>query len=191
MLAYDIALFIHMIGVIAMFSGFAIYQRAGIRLRSATDMDQVRSWLGLLESTNPMFASGSVMLLISGIYMMAARWRAPLPWIIVAVVGLLTIAIVGATVSGRHLRRIRTAATGARDSISAELAHRIADSFAWSAVTAVNGLAIGIVFIMSTKPGWAASVGVAIATAALGAVIGARMVRHARQAASGAQVTAS
>jgi hypothetical protein len=181
-----------MVGLIAMFGGFAVYQRGGVRLRAARDAEQVRSWLGLLESTNPMFASGSVMLLISGIYMMASRWRAPLPWIVVAIIGLLTISIVGATVSGRHLRQIRALLGEGRGAVSRELTERIADPFAWTAVAAVNGLAIGIVFIMSTKPGWVAAIGIATVTAALGALVGARVARRgAQQPEPSAQVTAS
>jgi hypothetical protein len=180
MTAYDVALFFHLMGVIAMFSGFAIYTRTGMRLRAATDMDQVRSWLGMLESSGPMFASGSVLLLVSGVYMMATRWRAPLPWISVALVGLLTIWIVSATVSGRHLRRIREAVADSRGSISGELSFRIANPFAWTVVTALNGLALGIVFVMTTKPGWIGSIAVAIGAMIVGAAVGASLVRKDR-----------
>jgi hypothetical protein len=177
MTAYDIALFFHLLGVIAMFSGFAVYTRAGIRLRAATDMDQVRSWLGMLESSGPMFASGSVLLLVSGVYMMVMRWRAPLPWLSVALFGLLTIWIVGATVSGKHLRHIRSAVSEARGSISGELSFRIANPFAWTVVTALNGLALGIVFVMTTKPGWLGSIGVALGGMTIGAAVGASLLR--------------
>lgn len=179
---YDIALFVHMIGLIAMFGGFVLFTRAGMRLRAASDVDQVRTWLGLLESTGPMFGSGSVLLLISGIYMMAARWKAPLPWLVISLIGLLTVAILGSTTSGKHLRSIRAAVTEGRGSISGELAHRIADPFAWTVTTALNGLAMAIVFVMSIKPGWTGSIVAVALGAGIGAFVGARMSRRAHVA---------
>lgn len=116
--AYDIALFFHVIGLIALFGGFVIYVRAGTRLREATDMEQVRSWLGLLESSSPMFASGTV---------------------------------------------------------------------PWTVITGLNGLALGVVFVMTTKPGWAGSIGVAAVAAAIGAAGGARLTRRTPRAAISAQ----
>jgi hypothetical protein len=53
--------------------------------------------------------SGSVMLLVSGLYMMGTGWKAPLPWLVVGLIGLLMIAIVGSLTSVRHLRAIRAA----------------------------------------------------------------------------------
>lgn len=180
MTLYDIALFVHMIGLIAMFGGFVLYARAGVRLRAARTLDDVRSWVGLLESSGPMFASGTVMLLLSGLYMMGSRWQAPHPWLVVPLTGLLTIWIAGATISARQVRGLRAAMANAHASISEELAARIADPFPWTVIAALNGLALGIVFVMSTKPGWTGSVMAVVVTTTVGSAIGARLTRAAR-----------
>ncbi|MGH7713784.1 MAG: hypothetical protein ACREOG_21045, partial [Gemmatimonadaceae bacterium] len=116
------------------------------------------------------------------LYMTFSRWRTPQPWIMVAMVGLLTIWVLGATVSNRHLRAIRAAVADARGSIPGELAFRIASPGPWTVVTSLNGLAVGIMFVMTTKPGWAVSIGTALLAAGIGMVVGTTTVRHGRTA---------
>ena len=178
MTAYDLALFIHMAGLISMFGGFAIHVRAGARLRAATDLAQARSWLELLESSAKMFPAGTMLLLFSGLYMTSSRWTATKPWIVAALTGLLTIWMVGANVAGRHLRAVRVAMDQSRGSISAELSARIADPMPWTVLISLNGLAFGIVFVMSLKPGWAIAFGAEAAAAAVGALIGSKALRR-------------
>jgi hypothetical protein len=181
MLAYNIALFIHFIGLISVFGGFVIVARAGSRLRAATDMEQVRSWSALLNTTGPMFGAGYGLLLLSGIYMAATRWRAPHPWLVVAMLSLVAIWIVGGVIVGRHVRAINAAAEATRGSISGELALQIANPSLWRTVGALNGLAMGVVFIMTVKPGWLVSLSVVLIAAAIGVLGGAASTRRAQR----------
>lgn len=182
MTAYDFALFIHMAGLISMFGGFVIHVRAGARLRASTDLAQARSWLELLESSATMFPAGTMLLLFSGLYMTFSRWTATQPWIVAAFTGLLTIWLVGSRVAGRHLQTLRTAADQSRGSISRELAASIATPLPWTILTSLNGLAMGIVFVMSLKPGWILAFSAEAAAAAAGALIGSRSVQRSARA---------
>ncbi|MGH7564324.1 MAG: DUF2269 family protein [Gemmatimonadota bacterium] len=178
---YDIALFVHMLGLIALFGAFVVSVGAGARLRSATDMEQIRTWLGLLESTGPMFPAGLGLLLLSGLYMMMDSWRALYPWIAVALVGLILIGVLGGVVVGRRLRALSAATAESGGTVSEDLSRRIAEPLTWTMMAALNGLALGIVWVMSTKPGWAGSIiAVALATV-LGAALGSISVRRSRR----------
>ncbi len=181
MLAYNIALFIHFLGLIAVFGGFVLVARAGSRLRAATDMEQVRMWLALLNTTGPMFGGGYGLLLLSGIYMAATRWRAAHPWLVVAMLSLLAVWIVSGVVVGRHVRAINAAAAATTGSISGELAFQIANPSLWRTAGALNGLALGVVFVMTVKPGWTGSIVVAVIAAGIGSVIGAVTTRRRRR----------
>ncbi len=183
MLAYNIALFIHFVGLISVFGGFVIVARAGPRLRAATDMEQVRSWLTLLNTIGPMFGAGYGLLLLSGIYMTATRWRAAHPWLVVAVLSLVAIWIVGGVIVGRHVRAINAAAEATKGSISGELAFQIANPSLWRTVGALNGVAMGVVFVMTVKPGWLVSISVAVIAAVIGALVGVASTRRARRSA--------
>jgi predicted integral membrane protein DUF2269 len=180
MLLYNIALFVHLLGLVTLFAAFALYLRAGARLRTAISIDQARSWLDLLESTNPMFPAGLMLLLASGVYMMVTRWRPPPPWIVVGLVGLVAITVIGGIVSSRQLRTIRAAASADQHSISAELERAIAMRAPWLITNALNGAAVGIVWVMTIKPGWAGSVAAVAIGTALGAFVEALTAQSRR-----------
>ena len=178
MLAYNLALFVHFVGLISAFGGFVIVQRSGSRLRAARDMDEVRTWLPLLNSVGPMFGAGYGLLLLSGLYMAFARWRAALPWLVVAIVSLITLLVVGGIMVGRSLRVMNAAAADARGSIPGELAQRIANPALWRTISALNGLAMGVVFVMTVKPGWVGSLAAVLVAATIGGAISSALARR-------------
>ena len=178
MLAYNLALFVHFVGLISAFAGFVIVQRAGSRLRAARDMDEVRTWLPLLNSVGPMFGAGYGLLLLSGLFMAFARWRAALPWLVVAIVSLVTLLVVGGIMVGRSLRAMNAAAADARGSIPGELAQRIANPALWRTISALNGLAMGVVFVMTVKPGWIGSLAAVLVAATIGGAISSALARR-------------
>ena len=46
---YDIALFVNMLGLIALFGGFVLFHRAGARVRAAATSEEVLVRLSLLD----------------------------------------------------------------------------------------------------------------------------------------------
>jgi hypothetical protein len=89
---YGIALFIHMLGLIALFASFAMQQRVGAKLRATVGQDEARHWSGLLDATRPMAPSGAVMTLLSGAWMTWAQWRQMPTFVLV---GLGAVAFIG------------------------------------------------------------------------------------------------
>jgi uncharacterized membrane protein YqjE len=181
---YDIALFVHMLGLISLFGAFVISVRAGARLRAATTLEQARTWLGLLVSTTRMFPAGLGLLLVSGLYMMIDRWKSPYPWIVVALVGLILLGALGGGVVDRRLRAMSAAAAEGGEAAAERLFRLIADPLPWTLMAALNGLALGVVWVMSTKPRWAGSIGVVALAAVLGAVLGSLSLRRGRRTAA-------
>src|SRR5215208_5675718 len=103
MRAYAIAMFVHVLGIIALFGGFAMQHRAGARLRQAARHDEARPWAELLVATRTMVPSGAVMLLASGGYLAATRFPGMPPWLAVAAVVVLCIGVAAlAVVSPRE-----------------------------------------------------------------------------------------
>lgn len=180
MSVYNVALFIHFLGLIALFAGFAIYQRAGMRLRSANVLVEARIWLDLLMTTRGMFLGGSVMLLLTGLVMAWIRWREPIPWMTVAIVGLIAISML-AFIANRGLRPFaRPTALHVRvsDPVPSDLTRAIEERSQWIMMGAANGMALAIVWLMITKPGWLMSISILLALALLGAAMAARLTRR-------------
>ena len=173
---YTIALFVHLIGLIALFGGLVILQQGGARLRAATTWQEARNWLELLFPVRNMFIAGSVFLLASGLYMTNARWTPRTPWVVVPMV-IVVFVIIEAVVMGRGLARISRASNEHEGSISEEARTLLTSPALWSPAYGTNGATLGALWLMTTKPGWVASIGVPLVLAAVGSLIGWAVTR--------------
>jgi hypothetical protein len=139
---YSIALFVHVVGAALLFAALTV---EGIALRQGA-----RGLLNLNRVIGPISA---LAVLIPGFYMTATLWG-PAPWILGGLVSWLLIAVVG-TVTGIRLTRT-----------DAEIGPLAATSW-WLR----TGLAIGVLFLMTVKPGVLGTVLAVVVTALAGAGI--------------------
>ncbi|HEU4883948.1 MAG TPA: hypothetical protein VFT45_16935 [Longimicrobium sp.] len=171
---YGIALFIHMMGLIAMFAGFALQQRLGAKLRATFGRDEARHWAWMLDATRPMTPSGAVMMFVSGGYM-AWGMRATLPpWVMV---GIGSVAFIGMT-TGLMVNPRFAAIHRALASDPAAAAAAIRDGATWAAFCAANGAGLGTIWIMSVKAGLLESLIAVLLPAAVGGVVGFQLARR-------------
>jgi hypothetical protein len=171
-----IALFIHLLGVVTLFTATGIVHRAGARVRAASSVEELRLWLGLARSTSGMFPASLVLILGSGLYMTHLGWSFGAPWVVTAIVSIVVIGALGGGVVGRSFASIARA-TPSSGPITPDLARIIARPTPWVAAAAFNGMAIGMLWLMVTKPGWTQSIGVTVALGIVGSVIGYAVVR--------------
>ncbi len=88
-------------------------------------------------------------------------------------------AAVGVGLVGRGLRAIgRAAADAGTGPISAEIDRLIRAPRTWISLSALNGAALGVLWIMPNKPGWASSIAIVAAAAAAGGAFGAYAARR-------------
>lgn len=179
MSSHGVAMFVHLLGVITLFGGIGLQQRGGTRLRQATTVGEVRLWLGLLRPTGRMLPAAVVILLASGLYLTAQDWTLATPWIATATVTVLAMAAVGAGVLGRRFRAIGIASADAAEGpVPPQVAGLLRAPGVWAALSGVNGAALGVLWLMTNKPGWATSVGVVVGAMVVGAAVGAVLARR-------------
>jgi hypothetical protein len=171
---YTIAKFVHFLGVIALFGSFVISARAGTRLRAATTTTEIRTWLDMIEATRPMVEGGAGMLLVSGLTMSLLRWRGAFPFIAVGLVVLIVIGMMSATIVRSHLASIRRYVSDGNVP-SDDLMLAIHNPAIWSLRFALNAGALGVVFVMTTKPGWIVASAIVVVAATIGALVGQRL----------------
>jgi hypothetical protein len=147
---YSIALFLHIVGAVLLFVALTV---EGVALRQGA-----RGLLNLNRLIGPISA---VTVLIPGLYMTATLWG-PAPWILGGLVSWLLLAAVG-TVTGIRLTRI-----------DAEIGPLAATSW-WLR----TGLAIGVLFLMTVKPGVVGTVLAIVVAALAGAGVGLAAWRRA------------
>ena len=190
---YQVALFVHMLGIITLFIAFGILQRSGLRLRRATSRQEAVQWLEFLQPVARMLPSAVAMLLLSGIYMMNQAWTLETPWIAVGLAALLAIAV-GSVVLMRRLRSLHEHLAGDPHTRTiSDTGPGVLDPVLWAVATGLNALAMALVLIMSIKPGWTISICIVLlatlAGAAAGPIVAEVTGRRARQTATGGILT--
>jgi hypothetical protein len=156
MLAHSLVLFVHVTAAMGVFAALGIEGLALVTLRRATSSAEIHAALRgfrLLPRLAPLSLAATV---LSGIYLASTGWAWRGAWIGTAFAGLILTAIVGAATTGPRVARLGRALAegtaagsgpGPRDPI-------LVTSFLTRAA-----LLIGIVFLMTTKPGPGGSVG--------------------------------
>jgi hypothetical protein len=168
---YSILLFLHIVGALGIFASLAIEQAALLNLRRASTTAQAREWLSLLRALQRLTGSSALILLLTGIYMMVTRWSHQ-AWAGLGLVGMIVMALIGAVVTGRRMRTIGQAVFA--DDVGGLLPSTVRERLnapalrlsAWARL----GLALGIVFNMSVKPGPLGAVAALVVATALGAL---------------------
>ncbi|MDQ3752244.1 MAG: DUF2269 domain-containing protein, partial [Actinomycetota bacterium] len=170
--------FVHLLGVVTLFGAITIIQWGGARLRGAATIEQVRLWVGFLRTTERMFPAATLLLLASGVYMTTEAWTFETPWIAVSIAGLLVMPLLGARVVGRQMSAIARSVAGAEGvEVPSEVKRLIATPAGWQAAFALNGIALGILWVMAIKPGLIHSIVVVLGLGFLGAMAGYLVTR--------------
>jgi hypothetical protein len=185
---YELAKIVHFMGLVALFGFFMINMRFSMQLRAATQLTDVRTWLGVLQGARGALHGGSGLLLISGVAMIALRWRGRFPF---AAIGLVTLLLIWAlsVVGGRHLRSIHAALPSGNGPIPDNLRTMILTPRPWAVTAAMNGATAGVLLMMTWKPGWTGAAATVLLTSAAGAMVGNASIRRQRATVSASQLT--
>jgi hypothetical protein len=169
MTLYSIALFLHVVGALLLFVTLTVEGVALRQVRQAATAEAAAgaaAVLGLNRIVGPLSALG---VLIPGLYMTATSWGW-VAWIVVALASWLAVAVLGAVNGIRigALARSQALLTGIRN-----------PTFLISWTTRV-GIVLGVVFLMTVKPGTAGAVVAMVVAAAAGAALGVALSRMRR-----------
>jgi hypothetical protein len=161
--AYSIALFLHIVGALALFATFGLEGFALFSLRRAATAEQVRAWASVFGLLRRLWPASLGLLLLAGLYMTATTWGWQ-PWILTGLATMLLLPIVGAR-SGLRLAAVGRALAGERGPLPAETRAQLSDPFLAASYHVRLAAALGIVFLMTVKPellGSLVTIGVAL-----------------------------
>jgi hypothetical protein len=167
---YQLLVFLHVLGGVGIFVALGIESISLGRLQSAAAPVDARVWMDLLKVPSRLGPIAMLTALVAGIWLMAQGWGRQ-PWIVSALVGLVGMAALGGVISLRGARRLRVALAG-------ETGPELSDGFrsirSGTALTASLRLriaiGIGILGLMTIKPGAAGSL-LILAAAALSGLV--------------------
>jgi hypothetical protein len=161
MTLYSIALFLHVVGALLLFVTLTVEGVALRQLRRSASTELARNAAGMLRLNRIVGPFSAFGVLIPGLYMAATSWGW-VAWIVVAFVSWVVIAVMGA-VNGIRILALQPPErllTGIRNPM-----------FLISWLIRV-GIALGVIYLMTVKPGAVAAVAAILIGAAAGAVLG-------------------
>jgi hypothetical protein len=172
---YSIALFAHLVSLLAAGAGAVLAGYAALRLRAAASPAEVGRWGMMIGNVVRVFPAATLGLLSSGAYMTQTAWSWSTPWIVTGLVGLAMIVLLG---SGVEASRGRALGREVRAHGLTERARRLLrDPLAWTAKATTWTLMLAVMFVMSTKPPvWGCTVSIVVALVG-GAIIAVPMWR--------------
>jgi hypothetical protein len=178
---YRVVLFLHLCALLGAIGTSALLHFAEVRLRAADTVAAVRMWADLIEKGARVFPLALLVLLGSGTYLVDRSWAWSSGWVEASLVGVAVLFAVGAGVIGGRSRALRRElATAGEGEVSAQLGQITREHVAGVASWTNTGLALGIVFVMTTKPALAGSLAALVIAAGLGAAVALRLRRIGR-----------
>lgn len=148
--AFSIVLFIHVLSAIALFVAIALEGVVLARMRSARSQNELSSSVQASRRLGAIYGPAFLGILIAGIYL-AYQLHINAAWVPVALLATLLMGAISGAVTGRSMSRLRKALerqTAPFTSLSTQArANSLLASYGFRA-----GLAVGIVFLMSTTP---------------------------------------
>jgi len=154
MTVHSFILFVHIASTLGMVAALAIEAVTLFRLQKAATSIEARLWVELVPGLPFLAFSSLVLLLLSGIYLTAQMSGWSLAWAKVAVATFILIAPLAA-VTGRRMRVIRRACRSTAN--FAGLGEKLTGPFLKFSLNIRIALVLGIVLLMTAKPGSAES----------------------------------
>lgn len=154
---YDLALFLHLLALLAAIAASTIVHVSMSKVRGARRGGEALQWLGLAHAFARIFPIALATLLGTGAWMVRGRWPWDAGFVEAGIAAVVILAVSGGVVEGGRARRIATA-LAARPTESLEHAGALLrDPLWWCASWGNTGIALAVVLTMVAKPSPAAS----------------------------------
>jgi hypothetical protein len=179
-MSHSLVVFTHVTSAMAIFGALGMEGASPLQLCRAASAAQVQVSLNgfrAIQRVGPLSLSATV---VSGVYLAATVWG-PAAWINVAFASLILTAVIGAATTRPRIARLqRLASDGDLDVSHSGVRPRLYDPFLWMSFTTRTAILIGIVFLMTTKPGLEASL-ITMGTAVVAGLVAALPLRRPPQ----------
>ena len=176
---YSVASFLHVISALGFFVTLGLEWTSLRHLRRATTSGQVLEWMRLPAEMGQLGMISMLTLLATGFYMMAIAWGA-VGWIIVALGAIVLMILLSMILTRQRMAVIGKTASIERGPVSPALSHLLHDSVLTVSLQTRVAMAVGIVFLMTVKPGLDGSLLTIVVAIILGLASTLPMTRRAQ-----------
>ena len=175
---YHVVLYIHLLSLLVGFSAGIIEVVCLFRLRAATSLEAAAPWGQLAGEIEKAFPVAIVGLFATGAYMTSDVWTWGTSWIVLPIVGLVVLSLQGPLVAGRRGHAVKAALmANGPGPLGSEARRMTRDRALWTAGMTNEMLVLGIIWVMTEKPGWAGAVATVVVAYAVGVALATAFTR--------------
>jgi len=184
---YTIALFIHIVGVLGLFTCISLELASLFGLRRASLLEEVRTWASLHRVIAWAFPLAALLTLGAGLFLALDAWGWKVAWIDISFFAFIAMGLLGRFNDRRHQRVHQAMGEALSGPVPVELLPHLNDEVLWSSTMLLTAIGLGVVFLMTIKPGLlgsllALSMAIVVGLFAIAVLRGVRQTgRHARQ----------
>jgi hypothetical protein len=171
---YSVVLFLHFVGMAALFIGYGLEWAASTLLRGATTAGETRSWLRIYRGSLPVSGPGLLLLIFTGFYMAGVTHLSGAGWVIATLIGIALALVIGFVLLLPRIKKLRAALPPeGTAALAGDALARVQDPVITTLIRIRTMLAIGIVYLMTAKPMLVPSLVVLLAAIGLGVILAA------------------
>jgi len=162
--AYSVVLFVHIVVVLGIFVALGLEWTGLRQIRAALVPEQVRTWMGILNSTRRMGFASMGTTVITGIYMMLTD-TGLVPWLYVSIWALVLVILLSVVLTAPRMMAVGQAMAMGKGTLSSTFYSLANHPLLRVSIQTRIALALGIVFLKITKPelvGSLLAIGIAI-----------------------------
>jgi hypothetical protein len=150
---YQIALFLHILGVICLMGGHTLIHASLEVMRRVQQVERVRDWIAIAAGLDRFMPLFTLAVLLPGIYMAWTAWGWATPWIDASLALFLVMMILGPVLLGRRFATLHPLVKATPPgTIPASLAARMRDRALWTIENTFTSLLLAILLLMTVKP---------------------------------------
>ncbi len=168
---YSIVLFLHITGALGLFAGIGLEWMILYHFKKITVTANAYEWSGSFSILRVVFSYSGILILLSGIYMTIIIKNIT-AWIITGFILYLFLAAFGSIVMAKKIGLVIKALPAEGEKLSEKILKQIQNPLLHQSLKVRTSLALGIIFLMTVKPGWP----VTIATVLVSLIIGFSLI---------------
>jgi len=177
---YTIALFIHIVGVLGLFTCISLELASLFGLRRARLLEEVCTWTSLHRVITWAFPLAALLTLSAGVFLALDAWGWKVAWIDISFFAFIAMGLLGRFNDRRHQRVHQAMGEAVSGPVPAELLPQLNDVVLWSSTLLLTAIGLGVVFLMAVKPDLLGSF-ITLAIAILVGLFAIAVLRGARQ----------
>lgn len=189
---YHVVLYIHFLSLLVGFSAGMIETVCLFRLRAAQTLEAAAPWGQLAGQIEKAFPVAILGLFATGAYMTSDLWTWDTSWIVLPIIGLAVLSLQGPLVAGRRGHAVKAALmANGPGPLGPEARRMTRDRALWAATFTNEFLVLGIIWVMTEKPGWGSAVAALAIAYAVGLALALRLTSEPAVEAAGAPESAA